>query len=98
MKKQTIRRVLSYIRPRLPLAVLSLLMNLVTVGLTLLIPILIGRGIDCIVSSGQVDFVRLADLLLKVALCVAASTLLQWLTGALNNRLAFCTVQDIRVQ
>ena len=96
MKKQTIRRVLSYIRPRLPLAVLSLLMNLVTVGLTLLIPILIGRGIDCIVSSGQVDFVRLADLLLKVALCVAASTLLQWLTGALNNRLAFCTVQDIR--
>ena len=96
MKKHTIRRVLTYIRPRLPLAVLSLLMNLATVALTLLIPILIGRGIDCVVAPGQVDFARLGTLLAEVALCVGASALLQWLTGVLNNRLTFCTVQDIR--
>ena len=96
MNKTVIRRVLAYIRPRSGLALLSLLLNLLTVVLTLLIPILIGRGIDCVLGPGQVDFSRLADLLLRVGCCIAASALLQWLTGLLNNRLTFCTVQDIR--
>ena len=96
MNKKTVLRVLTYIRPRFMLALLSLLLNLLTVVLTLLIPILIGRGIDCIAGPGQVDFTRLADLLLKVGICVGSSALLQWLTGLLNNRLTFCTVQDIR--
>ena len=96
MNKTVIRRVLAYIRPRSGLALLSLLLNLLTVVLTLLIPILIGRGIDCVLGPGQVDFRRLADLLLLIGCCIAASALLQWLTGLLNNRLTFCTVQDIR--
>ena len=50
----TLRRVLRYLRPRTPLLLLTLLLNLVSVVLSLLIPILIGRGIDCIVAPGQV--------------------------------------------
>ena len=96
MNKTVIRRVLAYIRPRSGLALLSLLLNLGTVILTLLSPILIGKGIDCIVGPEQVDFTKLADLLLKVGICIGASALLQWLTGLLNNRLTYCTVQDIR--
>ena len=96
MNNKTIRRVLAYIRPRSGLALLSLLLNLGTVILTLLSPILIGKGIDCIVGPEQVDFTKLADLLLKVGICVGTSALLQWLTGLLNNRLTYCTVQDIR--
>ena len=96
MKNAALRRVLSCLRPRIPLILLSLLLNLITVGLTLLLPILIGRGIDCIVSSGRVDFTRLAGLLLQAGGCIAGSSLLQWITGALNNRLTFCAVRDIR--
>ena len=96
MSISTFRRVLAYLRPRLCLVILSLLMNLATVVLTLLIPILIGRGIDCIAGQDQVDFVRLSGLLIRAALCVAGSALLQWLTGALNNRMTFRTVEDIR--
>ena len=96
MNKKTVLRVLTYIRPRFMLAMLSLMLHLLTVVLTLRIPLLIGRGIDCIVGPGQVDFTWLADLLLKVGICVGISALLQWLTGLLNNRLTFCTVQDIR--
>ena len=87
---------LTYIRPRSGLALLSLVLNLLNVILTLLSPILIGRGIDCIIGPEQVDFAKLADLLLKVGICVGSSALLQWLTGLLNNRLTYCTVQDIR--
>ena len=96
MNKQIVRRVLTYIRPRSGLALLSLVLNLLNVILTLLSPILIGRGIDCIIGPEQVDFAKLADLLLKVGICVGSSALLQWLTGLLNNRLTYCTVQDIR--
>lgn len=96
MNKQTLRRVLAYIRPRLPLVILSLVLNLLSVALTLLIPILIGRGIDCILGPGQVDLTRLGGLLLQTGLCVGASALFQWLAGMLNNRLTFCTVQDLR--
>ena len=96
MNKKIVRRVLTYIRPRSGLALLSLVLNLLNVILTLLSPILIGRGIDCIIGPEQVDFAKLADLLLKVGICVGSSALLQWLTGLLNNRLTYCTVQDIR--
>ena len=61
----------------MPLLILSLVMNLLTVALTLLIPILIGRGIDCIAGPSGVDFARLFELLTRVAFCVAASALLQ---------------------
>lgn len=78
------------------MVLLSLFLNLATVGLSLLIPILVGRGIDCVAGPGRVDFARLAVLLLDIGICVAVSALLQWLTGVLNNRISFCTVQDIR--
>ena len=96
MNKAAFRRILSYLRPRLALILLSLMLNLFSVVLTLLIPILVGRSIDCVLGKGQVDFAGLSDLLLKIALCVVASALLQWFTGILNNRLTFRAVQDIR--
>ena len=37
MNRSALRRVLSYLRPRIPLVLLSLLLNLITVALTLLI-------------------------------------------------------------
>ena len=66
----TLRRVLRYLRPRTPLLLLTLLLNLVSVVLSLLIPILIGRGIDCIVAPGQVRFEDLFRILASVAVCI----------------------------
>ena len=96
MNSKAIRRVLSFLRPRIPLIALSLFLNLVTVSLTLLIPIFAGKAIDCIIGTGKVDFQLLAELLEKIGVCVGASALLQWVTGMLNNRLTFGTVRDIR--
>ncbi len=96
MNRKALRRVLCFLRPRFPMILISLFLNLLTVILTLLIPILAGRAIDCIIGTGNVDFSVLSGLLLKICLCVSVSALLHWLTGVLNNRLTFCTVQDIR--
>ena len=70
MNKPVLRRILSFLRPRLPLILFSLLLNFITVGLTLLLPILVGQSIDCIIGPGNVSFQRLAGLLLRIALCI----------------------------
>jgi len=93
---QTLRRVLRYIRPHRGVLLLALLLNLLTVALTLLLPILVGRGIDCIAGPGQVRLEELARLLAGIIACIAGTALLQWLAGILVNRLTYHTVRDIR--
>jgi len=102
-KKQSIRtqgavlrRVLGYLRPRLPLLLLSLVLALISVALTLYIPILVGRAVDCIVGPNQVDFGALRSVLLTIALCVLSTALAQWLQNVMNNRITYDTVRDIR--
>ncbi len=95
-KPSVLRQVLSYLRPRMSLVILSLVLNALCVALTLLIPIMAGRCIDCAVSAGQVDRAHLSRLLWQLGVCVGAAALLQWVTGLLNNRLTFRTVEDIR--
>ena len=53
------RRVLRYIGPHVSLVVLSLALCLISVALTLYVPILVGRAVDCIVGPNAVDFAAL---------------------------------------
>ena len=92
----TLRRVLTYIRPHLPLLALSLVLSLIAVALTLYVPILVGRAIDGIVAPGQVDFGFISKTLTTIALCIALTGAAQWLQGLLNNRVTYDTVRDIR--
>lgn len=64
--------------------------------LSLYVPILIGRAIDCIVGKGNVDFDTIFALLVQVGATVGVSALLQWLMNTLNNRITFQVVRDIR--
>ena len=95
-RRAVLRRVLSYIRPHLLKLFASLVLALVIVALTLYVPILIGRAIDCIVGAGQVDFNTLSDTLWLIAACVGATALAQWLQSELNNRVTYDAVRDIR--
>lgn len=74
----------------------TLLLSVVTVVLTLYVPVLIGDAIDCIVAKGQVDFETLGDYLCQIALCVGVTFLAQWLTSLCNNRITYNVVRDIR--
>ena len=95
-QKETLRRVLTYLRPYGALLVLSLILAVVTVALTLYIPILTGDAVDCLVEQGAVDFAALAPILMQIAVVAALTALSQWIMGLCNNRLTLCTVRDIR--
>ena len=95
-KTETLSRVLKYVRPHRWLILLDLLTALLSVTIMLYIPILIGRAIDGITGKGQVDFVLLTECLWRIAFCAGAAAGLQWVNGALNNRITFLTVQSLR--
>ncbi len=97
-QKETLRRVLTYLRPYGALLVLSLILAVVTVALTLYIPILTGDAVDCLVERGAVDFAALAPFLMQIGVVAALTALSQWIMGLCNNRLTLCTVRDIRAE
>lgn len=93
-----LKEVLHYIRPHMFFVLFSLLFALITVVLTLYVPILTGRGIDYIIDKGNVDFALLLPLLIKIAVIVLITALAQWLMNLCNNRITYHVVKDIRTQ
>ena len=71
------RRVLRYIGPHVSLVVLSLALCLISVALTLYVPILVGRAVDCIVGPNAVDFAALKPILLTIAVCIVVTAAAQ---------------------
>ncbi len=90
------RRVLTLLRPYRLLILASILLSAASVALTLYLPVLVGRAIDCVVGPGQVDFDAIGTLLLQIALFAALTALVQWLVSVINNRVTYQTVRDLR--
>ena len=90
------RRVLQYIGPHVSLVVLSLVLCLISVALTLYVPILVGRAVDCIVGPNAVDFAALTPILMTIAVCIVITAAAQWVMNALHNSITYDTVRDIR--
>ena len=76
--------------------VLSILLSAVTVVGSLWIPILVGRAIDCIIAAGRVDFASLKTLFLQIAIIAGATAALQWVMNAINNKVVYQVVGDVR--
>ncbi len=92
----TLKKVLLRLRRYLPLMGLSLLMAACYVVMSLYIPILVGRAIDCIVDAGKVDFGAMMPQLVTVAVCAAVGALAQWVMNLLNDRITYGVTRDMR--
>lgn len=95
-QKDTLKRVLTYIKPYRYFVWLSLFFAFVTVVTTLYAPIVTGNAIDFIVDKGQVDFTGLKPLLIRFAIVIAITALSQWLMSLCNNKITYEVVKDIR--
>lgn len=96
--KALMKRILSSIRPYSFSVGLSLLLAAVTVAFTLMIPILIGKGVDCIIGAGQVDFGSLKNIAFEILVLVAVTALAQWLMNHINNTITYHIAKDLRTQ
>lgn len=94
--KKTINRVLQLIRPYTYLVVSILVLAAVTVAATLYSPILIGKGVDCMIEKGLVSFPDLKLVLLQLAVVTVISAISQWVMSLLTNKMTYKIVDDIR--
>ncbi|MHB8127575.1 MAG: ABC transporter ATP-binding protein [Mobilitalea sp.] len=92
------RRLLAYTKPYRVSIILALLCAVISVTLSLLTPILIGRAVDSVVEPGKVDFESIRNILFQLAFVVAGSALFQWMMTFHTNRITFHTVKDLRTQ
>ena len=99
MRKQhgTIKRVGKLLLPYLHYLILSLVFAVITVGFTLYAPILIGDAVDFIVGKGQVDFGKILQILVKLAVIIGVTSMAQWLMNLCNNQITYRVVKDVRM-
>ena len=95
-QKQLIGKVLRYVRPYWFGLIGSLLLAALYVVMSLYIPILVGRAIDCIIDAGQVDFSTMGGFLRSVILCALVAGIAQWVMSEINNRITYQVSRDIR--
>ncbi len=90
-------RILKYTKPYKLSLVTAILSALIGVSLSLFVPVIVGKGVDNIISEGNVDFSLLAKICIGLIAVILVSTFFQWLTSLATNRLSYNTIKDIRI-
>ena len=93
MRKRLLSRILRYIGKRRGLAVCSLLLSTVSVALTLIIPVFVGKFIDALSNASNEALVLP---LIVIGAAALLSALCQWCMSHVNNKIACGVVKDIR--
>ncbi len=93
----TLKKLLSYIKKYTPLIILSLIFAAVSSIMTLYVPILTGRAVDCIVSAGNVNFAGIFGVIRQIIIVILLTAAAQWLMNICNNRITYQVVRDMRM-
>lgn len=96
MNLRIVKRLFAYIGKYRVFLFLAMACALFSVTLTLLGPVLIGRGIDHLLGPGQVNFPAVATILLWLAVTILIGALMQWLMALCTSRVSYLTVRDLR--
>ena len=95
-QKEIIKKVLEYIRPQWFRVLLSLLMAVISVALTLYLPVLTGRVVDHILGPGKVEFTEIFAILRTMLIAILLTAAAQWIMNIANNRIVYTVTRSIR--
>ena len=96
MKNPSVTKLIHRLTPHRGLLILALLSAVVSISLTLLIPVLVGQAIDNIVAKGEVYFEAVVRIILYIAAAIVGVSSCQWLMNYLVNVISFRVVRDLR--
>ncbi len=95
--KGILKRLLTYLRNSMAKLFLSLMLAAGFVALSLYIPVLTGKLIDCLIEPSEVSVLdEVKDILIRIFICIAGAALCQWFMTLLNNSVSYKVVSDIR--
>ena len=98
MNKNVIKRLLKYLNKNIVILSITLILAVLSVVLTIYVPILFGNAIDLIIDKGNVDFNGLQDILFKIFIIILVIGILQWLMMTINNYVAYRINKRIRFE
>ncbi len=96
-QKETLIKVLKYIKPYGGLMAIMIIMAVISVAFTLYLPVLTGKAVDLLKQAGEAGFWDdLFHLLKKMAVVILLTSLAQWIMSICNNKIVYNIIQDIR--
>lgn len=95
-QKQTLKKVLRYMKPYWFILGFSVVLAAITVASTLYLPLLTGDVVDCLLGKGMVDFAAVFAILRKMGAVILVTAAAQWLMNVCNNKMTYQIVRDIR--
>ena len=98
MNKKVIKKLFKYLNKNIISLSITLVLAIVSVVLTIYVPILFGNAIDLIIDKGNVDFNGLKDILFKIFIIIIIIGILQWLMMTINNYVAYLINKKIRYE
>ena len=95
-KRETFRGILRYLKPYIPLLVLTILCALVSVAAQLAVPFFVGKAIDCCLGAGEVDFDEIFRIFYAIGGSIAAAFAAQYFMSLINNRIVYHVLAKVR--
>ncbi|MGX7350122.1 ABC transporter ATP-binding protein [Dolosicoccus paucivorans] len=96
--QSTFKRFISLLLTSKGWASLAVIGSIIQAGITIYIPVLLGRAVNVVVTKGMVDFVQLKYILMQMILLTLINTAIQWLNPWIYNRITFNMTQRLRDQ
>ena len=97
MKNTTsVKRLFTYIKPYIVWVIISLILAVITVVLSLYIPILIGRVVDLLVGKRDVDFDGISQILIRIGVLIPITAIATYIMNICNNHISYSVAADMR--
>ncbi len=93
---KTFKRLLEFIKPFKKNLILAIVSAFIGIVCSLLVPVFIGWGVDCMVGAGDVDFPHLYKIAGGLIAVILLSALFQWIMTYHSNKLSYYTVERMR--
>ena len=95
-KKGVTMRLFGYTKPFAYLLIPAFLSAVISVLLSLYVPILVGRGIDYIIGKNNVDFPMIRKYVITIFITVILSSVFNWIMSFCTYKITYRAVSDMR--
>lgn len=95
-QKIILKRILKQLKPYGFLLAATIFFALISVTGSLIVPIFFGQVIDLLAEGLKVDFAKVFEKFIAIGVTIAVTCLAQWLMNAINNKITYNVVKDIR--
>lgn len=97
MKKTLLlKRILSYSGSKKKYVIFAILYSIISVGVTLALPVIIGNAVDEIIGVGAVNFSKVLINIAWIVGAVVVGFVSQWILSICSNSLSFYITQEMR--